>query len=325
MKIIKKDASLIFNDTKISDLFITKYLPDAPGDAVKIYIYLLFQTKFSDDITIKSISNSLNIGYTAVKAGLEYWEQKGILVKNSNGYILRNLKEVELFEKYNPKIELSKEEIEKKNKENAKANVIDDINKLFFQGVMSPTWVATIYNWYEKYLFTDEVMLALFQYGKDKNALNKNYLEQVARGWNSDNIKTYEDLNNYLSVKQAIYKCGKQISNTLRLYRALTEFEEECLKRWLFEYNFKEEIIDIAVNIASEKGTQSFKYIDAILNDWNENNLKTKKDIIKYIETKKNENKTNKDIKTNNGVNKKINVKNPHDQRKFTDLDNLYD
>lgn len=325
MKIIKKDASLIFNDTKISDLFITKYLPDAPGDAVKIYIYLLFQTKFSDDITIKSISNSLNIGYTAVKAGLEYWEQKGILVKNSNGYILRNLKEVELFEKYNPKIELSKEEIEKKNKENAKANVIDDINKLFFQGVMSPTWVATIYNWYEKYLFTDEVMLALFQYGKDKNALNKNYLEQVARGWNSDNIKTYEDLNNYLSVKQVIYKCGKQISNTLRLYRALTEFEEECLKRWLFEYSFKEEIIDIAVNIASEKGTQSFKYIDAILNDWNENNLKTKKDIIKYIETKKNENKTNKDIKTNNGVNKKINVKNPHDQRKFTDLDNLYD
>lgn len=325
MKIIKKDASLIFNDTKISDLFITKYLPDAPGDAVKIYIYLLFQTKFSDDITIKSISNSLNIGYTAVKAGLEYWEQKGILVKNSNGYILRNLKEVELFEKYNPKIELSKEEIEKKNKENAKANVIDDINKLFFQGVMSPTWVATIYNWYEKYLFTDEVMLALFQYGKDKNALNKNYLEQVARGWNSDNIKTYEDLNNYLSVKQVIYKCGKQISNTLRLYRALTEFEEECLKRWLFEYNFKEEIIDIAVNIASEKGTQSFKYIDAILNDWNENNLKTKKDIIKYIETKKNENKTNKDIKTNNGVNKKVNVKNPHDQRKFTDLDNLYD
>lgn len=325
MKIIKKDASLIFNDTKISDLFITKYLPDAPGDAVKIYIYLLFQTKFSDDITIKSISNSLNIGYTAVKAGLEYWEQKGILVKNSNGYILRNLKEVELFEKYNPKIELSKEEIEKKNKENAKANVIDDINKLFFQGVMSPTWVATIYNWYEKYLFTDEVMLALFQYGKDKNALNKNYLEQVARGWNSDNIKTYEDLNNYLSVKQVIYKCGKQISNTLRFYRALTEFEEGCLKRWLFEYNFKEEIIDIAVNIASEKGTQSFKYIDAILNDWNENNLKTKKDIIKYIETKKNENKTNKDIKTNNGVNKKVNVKNPHDQRKFTDLDNLYD
>lgn len=325
MKIIKKDASFIFNDTEVSDIFITKYLPDAPGDAVKIYIYLLFQTKFSDDITIKSISNSLNIGYTAVKAGLEYWEEKGILVKNTNGYILRNLKEVELFEKYNPKIELSKEEIEKKNKENEKANVIDNINKLFFQGVMSPTWVATIYNWYEKYLFSDEVMLALFQYGKDKNALNKNYLEQVARGWNSDNIKTYEDLNNYLSVKQKIYKTGKKISNILGLYRALTDFEENCLKKWIFEYNFNEDVIDIAVTIASEKGTQSFKYIDAIINDWNKNNLKKSEEIKEYIELKRKESQKVKENKNNGKTNKKVNVKNPHDQRDFTDLENLYD
>lgn len=325
MKIIKKDASLIFNDTEVSDIFITKYLPDAPGDAVKIYIYLLFQTKFSDDITIKSISNSLNIGYTAVKAGLEYWEEKGILVKNTNGYILRNLKEVELFEKYNPKIELSKEEIEKKNKENEKANVIDNINKLFFQGVMSPTWVATIYNWYEKYLFSDEVMLALFQYGKDKNALNKNYLEQVARGWNSDNIKTYEDLNNYLSVKQKIYKTGKKISNVLGLYRALTDFEENCLKKWIFEYNFNEDVIDIAVTIASEKGTQSFKYIDAIINDWNKNNLKKSEEIKEYIELKRKESQKVKENKNSGKTNKKVNVKNPHDQRDFTDLENLYD
>lgn len=325
MKIIKKDASFIFNDTEVSDIFITKYLPDAPGDAVKIYIYLLFQTKFSDDITIKSISNSLNIGYTAVKAGLEYWEEKGILVKNTNGYILRNLKEVELFEKYNPKIELSKEEIEKKNKENEKANVIDNINKLFFQGVMSPTWVATIYNWYEKYLFSDEVMLALFQYGKDKNALNKNYLEQVARGWNSDNIKTYEDLNNYLSVKQKIYKIGKKISNVLGLYRALTDFEENCLKKWIFEYNFNEDAIDIAVTIASEKGTQSFKYIDAIINDWNKNNLKKSEEIKEYIELKRKESQKVKENKNSGKTNKKVNVKNPHDQRDFTDLENLYD
>lgn len=325
MKIIKKDASLIFNDTEVSDIFITKYLPDAPGDAVKIYIYLLFQTKFSDDITIKSISNSLNIGYTAVKAGLEYWEEKGILVKNTNGYILRNLKEVELFEKYNPKIELSKEEIEKKNKENEKANVIDNINKLFFQGVMSPTWVATIYNWYEKYLFSDEVMLALFQYGKDKNALNKNYLEQVARGWNSDNIKTYEDLNNYLSVKQKIYKTGKKISNVLGLYRALTDFEENCLKKWIFEYNFNEDVIDIAVTIASEKGTQSFKYIDAIINDWNKNNLKKSEEIKEYIELKRKESQKVNENKNSGKTNKKVNVKNPHDQRDFTDLENLYD
>lgn len=325
MKFDKKLASMIFNDTNISDIFITKYLPEAPGDAIKIYLYLLFQTKYTEDISVKSISDSINLSYNAVKSALDYWTEKGLLVKQGSGFIIRNIKEIELFEKYNPKISLSSKELKSKNELNDKADVIDNINKQFFQGIMSPVWVQTIYTWFEKFNFTDEVMFALFQYGKDKNVLNKNYIEQVALGWNREDITNYEDLNNYLSKRQVIYLEGKKIAKKLRLYRNLSAFEEEYVKKWFLEYKFKEEIIDLGLKIAGENGTASFKYLDTIFSDWHNNKLYSIEEIEKYI--KENKLKFNKEqvMNQNKKIKEKINLKNPHKERHFTNLDEFYD
>lgn len=323
MKFEKKPASIIFNDTNISDIFITKFLPNAPGDAVKIYMYLMFQTKYTNEINIKNISDAINLSYNAVKNGFDYWTEKGLFVKHGNDIIIRNIKEIELFEKYNPKVGLSKEEIKNKNKENEKADLIDNINKQFFQGIMSPIWVSTIYSWFNKFSFSDEVIFALFQYAKDKNALNKNYIEQVALGWSNENIKTYEDLNNYLNKRQLIYRKCKNISNKLRLYRSLSQFEENYVKKWVLEYKFSDEVIDKGLQIAGENSTSSFKYLDTIYTDWNNKNLKNVEEIEKYInETKQKFSKEN--IMKQNKKNK-IKEKNPHDQRKFENLDELYD
>lgn len=327
MKIEKKDESIIFTETEISDLFILKHLPKAPGDAVKLYLYVLFQSKYSNDMSLKSISNSINLSYNAVKTAFEYWANEGVFVKNNSGYIIRNLKEVELFEKYNPKISISKKELKEKNKEKEKIELIDNINKQFFQGVMSPIWVETIYSWIEKFSFSDEVIFALFQYGKDKNALNKNYLEQVALTWCQNNIITYNDLNNYLNNKQYIYKAGKNISKKLRLFRNLTEFEEEYIEKRLLEYRFDEKIINIGLKLAADKGVMSFKYLDALYTDWYKNKLKEEKEIEEYVKNMKIQFSKNikKPSQNNNNYTKKILSKNAHEQREFNNLNELYD
>lgn len=328
MLIEKKDDSLIFTETNISDIFITKYLQNAPGDAVKLYIYLLFQSKFSNNISLKNISNAININYNAVKSAFDYWSSKGVFVKTNSGYIIRSIKEVELFEKYNPKVSLSANELKEKNKEKEKIELIDNINKQFFQGIMSPNWVNKIYSWISKFDLSDEVIFALFQYGKDKNAMHQNYLEQVALTWNQKNIKNYQDLTNYLNRKQVIYRIGKNISQKLRLYRNLTEFEEEYLEKWVFEYKFDEKIINIALKLASDKGVLSFKYLDAILSDWFKNKLKTEKEIEDYVENMKLQ--FNKKIKSpsqnsENSYKKKVTSKTAHTQREFSNLEELYD
>ena len=42
MKLEQNDLSMMFSSTEISDVFFTEYLSQASGDAVKVYLYILF-------------------------------------------------------------------------------------------------------------------------------------------------------------------------------------------------------------------------------------------------------------------------------------------
>ena len=41
MKLEQNDKQLLFSETQIPDIFFTDYLPELPGDYLKIYLYLV--------------------------------------------------------------------------------------------------------------------------------------------------------------------------------------------------------------------------------------------------------------------------------------------
>ena len=53
MKLEQNDKSMLFSSTEIPDVFFTEYLSQANGDYVKVYLYLLFLSKYDKDIKIK--------------------------------------------------------------------------------------------------------------------------------------------------------------------------------------------------------------------------------------------------------------------------------
>ena len=84
------------------------------------------------------------------------------------------------------------------------------------------------------------------------------------------------------------------------------------------EYGFDFEIIEIALKKTTSKTNPNFNYINAILSDWFNNNLKTKEDIIKYDSIKKKSYKNKGKIqqeKEKDAVSQKDNFQ----QRKYTD------
>jgi DnaD/phage-associated family protein len=63
--------------------------------------------------------------------------------------------------------------------------------------------------------------------------------------------------------------------------------QEEFLDKWLIKYGFDAEVINEAVRICISRINESnFSYIDAILNDWNKNNVKTIQDVKKLDKKK---------------------------------------
>ena len=50
MKLEQNDESLLFSTTKIPDIFFSEYLSQASGDFIKVYLYILFLSKYGKDI-----------------------------------------------------------------------------------------------------------------------------------------------------------------------------------------------------------------------------------------------------------------------------------
>lgn len=314
MRIEQNDPSLILSYTSVPDVFFTEYLSQAPGDYVKIYMYLFFLSKYSKDVKINDLSKKLELPLKEIQDGIKYWENNGLLIRKNQGFILPNLQEIEINKIYKPKITISPENMKEISENKIRAKAIDTINNDFFQGVMSPSWYGDIDLWFKKYAFDEEVMIALFRYCFNKSALHRNYISTVAEAWHKNKIKTFSDLDLYYQKQEKIKTVANSIKKKLRLSRNLSVFEEAYVEKWNITFGYELDIIDLALKKTTSKYNPSFEYIDKLLSDWNEKGFTTVEQISKYLENQKNIPKQNN---KNSG-------KASFSQRDYKDLNNFY-
>ncbi len=315
MKLEQNDLSMIFSTTEISDIFFTEYLSQANGDFIKVYLYILFLSKYGKDVKINDLAKKLSLPLKTIQEALKYWEDNEVIIKKSTGYIVNNLQEIELHKLYKPKLS-SRVNIENSSKNQYRAKAIEDINTSFFQGVMSPSWYNDIDLWFKKYGFDEQVMIALFRYCFERSALHRNYIQTVADAWAKSNIKTWSDLDLYYEKQEKLNIIKKSISKKLGLNRCLTQYEEAYIEKWIVDFGFSIDVVDIALKRTTSKTNPSFDYIDKLLSDWNDRGLKTVSDVQKFLQDMK---KKQTDIKN---LEKKS--YNNYEQRQYDNLDSLY-
>ncbi len=317
MKLESTDKSILFSHTEIPDVFFTEYLSQANGDFIKVYLCLVFLAKYDKDIKLNDLSKKLNIPFSTIQSALTFWEDLGVVTKKVNGYILNNLQEIELHKSYAPNVTLSAEKIKQNAKSEYRARAIDSINNTYFQGIMSPSWYSDIDLWFKKYEFDEQVMVALFHYCFNKSALHKNYVQTVAESWSHNKIKTYNDLESYFQKYENMNKIKKSIAKKLGRFGNLTQFEEAYIEKWLLDYGFGLDIINIALKKTTSKANPNFDYLDKLLTDWHERKLKTAIEVESFLTEMKQKNKNIKELE------KKTNYNN-YQKRDYSNLNDLY-
>ena len=317
MKLEKNDISLLFSNTDIPDIFFTEYLSQTNGDFIKVYLYLLFLSKYDKDIKINDLSKKLNLSFKTIQDAIKYWEDLNVITKKNTGYIFNNIQEIELHKLYKPKVSLSPEAIKQTAQNQYRAKAIENINNEFFQGIMSPSWYSDIDLWFKKYSFDEEVMVALFRYCFNRSALHRNYIQAVADDWYNNNVKTYNDLDAYFEKNEKFSKLCKTICKKLGYNRMLSEYESAYVSKWTTDYGFSFDIIEIALKKTTSLSKPSFDYLDKLLSTWHERGLKTPNDIQAFLLETKQKNKNIKELEKKTGFNN-------YDQRKYDNLDNLY-
>lgn len=317
MKLEKNEQTLLFSTTTIPDIFFSEQLPELPGDYLKIYMYILFLSKYGKEIKLTDLSKKLGLPLKTINDGFKFLEDKQLVIKNPNGYILVDLQETTLHNLYTAKMTMSKEKAAQTAKNQSRVKAIEHINNMYFQGIMGLSWYNDIDIWFTKYHFDEQVMIALFEYCYKRSALHRNYIQTVAEAWSSNGVKTWNDLDQYYEKQEGLNKIKKSIAKKLGKYNGLTQYEEAYIENWVQNFGYGMDIIEIALKRTTFKQNPTFEYINNIITDWHDRNLKTHAEVTAFVEQRKKQDKNAKDLKS------KVNKAN-YEQRKYDNLDFLY-
>lgn len=317
MKLEQNEKSLLFSETIIPDIFFAEYLCQLPADYLKIYMYMIFLSKYNKEIKLNDLSKKLSLPLKTITDSTKFLEEQGLITKKTTGYIIIDLQEKTLHQLYSPNLTASKDSIEKSTKNKSRIKAIEHINNMYFQGIMGPSWYNDIDLWFKKYNFDEQVMIALFDYCFNRSAMHRNYVQTVAEAWGSNKVQTWNDLDSYYQKQENLNKIKKSIAKKLGKHNGLTQYEEAYIENWVLNFNYDMNVIEIALKRTTFKQNPNFEYINNLINDWHERNLKTPNEVNAFIEQRK---KQSRDVKELKNTVSKAN----YDQRKYDNLDFLY-
>lgn len=305
------------NFTPVSNVFIDKYMPNARGEFVKVYL-LGLKYCMSGEIGVNStiLANTLHLLETDIMNAWNYWNNEGIIkmavIDNMGNFNLEFLDLDDSREVLSPKLNL----LEELNN-NATKDMLQDIEKLIGRP-LSTKEMTTFLGWQKDYNFSPELILLLIQYCVSKGKTDHRYIETIAIAWNDANIKNVEQAQAYIKKHEDKWIKIRKILDYLGMKNTeIMKPQEEMLTKWLNNYNFSLPVILKACDICFERLNRAeFKYIDGILTSWFNDNLKSVEEI--ELKDKK---KTPYKKKTNNQTISKSKFNN-YEQRTY-DFDDL--
>jgi DnaD/phage-associated family protein len=305
---------ILLSDTLVPDIFLSDIMPRLPSDAVKVYLYCIFLSKYKKEARPEDLAAKLDLSIDTVNTAFFILEQEELIIRTPRVVSLTDVKEMELNKLYKRKTTSDSEQAISKSDSNIKRNqCIDSINKMFFQGIMAPSWYTAIDNWFLAFHFDEDVMVSLFKYCYDNNALNLKYIEKVGTTWSQKGISNHWELEKYMEACEKTKSIGKTIAQALRLGRKLTSYEERYLEIWLNEYGYEMPMIEEALERTAGKSNPNFKYIHSILTAWNKEGIKSREQLKAYLETAPHRNTRNDDASS------KVARRNNFQQREYDD------
>jgi len=106
-----------------------------------------------------------------------------------------------------------------------------------------------------------------------------------------------------------------KIMKKLRKQGYLTEYEDAYVEKWVVEFGYDFDIIELALRRTTSARNPSFEYINKILTSWHEKGYKTKEEILAAEE-----NKNAADVGKSKPRTGTAPQKGNFEQRKYTDV-----
>ena len=262
--------------TDVENMFINEYLPGAPGEYVKVYLYGLLYAQLETETTHSAMAAQLGLSEKTLADAWNYWEQMGVVRKlpsdRGTGIINFDIEFINLRERMygnvssgeNPKsqetgpVSLQNEELK---------TLYDEVERLMGRP-LSAGENSEVASWITQEGATPELIRAAFGYCCERGKANVKYVGKVVLQWNSRGLKKEEEIKEYiknLDERQGIYK---RVLNSLGLNRNATAAEKKMISHWIDDLKFNTERILAACDKTISMASPSLRYVNKVLENW---------------------------------------------------------
>ena len=152
-------------------------------------------------------------------------------------------------------------------------NIQSDLNK-----PLSPGDTATIVMLYDTFGLPCEVIALLIEYLKSIGCANMRSIEKYGIRWADDGIKTAADAEREIDRMTHSREAWGSVSSLLGIRNIgnPTKSQLDHANRWVNEWGFSDEmIVEAYERCVNTKGEYNIRYINAILQKWNNKGIKS--------------------------------------------------
>lgn len=258
--------------TTVENKFITKYLPQADGDAVRAYLYGLYLCGVKDDFDAHAMAKLLKIDYPRLQEIFGFWEECDLV---------RVLSKDPLFVEYLPVSSsvgrpkpLKAEKYSEFNRELLKQ--LSKVGKDF-----KPYEHQRILEFLENYPMERQAFLLISEYcaKKDGEKLSSQHILNKAKKLCDEHKYTFEQVERELADFNENERELSRIYSILGIYRKPQESDYVYLDRWR-EAGMSEKAVYAA---ASALGKGTVKTLDALITELIEKSALSEKDAKEYL------------------------------------------
>lgn len=295
------------SSTNIPNIFIDKFMVNANGEFVKIYLYLLRKLQTTgEDLSISKMADTFEHTEKDILRGLTYWEKNGLLQLHYNEtnkligitllYPDTSIKSTDFTDvKDTPTViepsgnnnvtkDLSGKDIYTAEQvDNFQDNdIIQEvlfITENYLGRTLNATDIRTILYWYDGLKFSTDLIEYLIETCISNGHTSLRYMEKIALDWANAGIKTVTEAR---AEHELHSKDAYAVKNAFGISgRNLIQSEIQTIQKWTSTYAFSMDIIKEACRRTIQAtGKASFEYADTILTNWHKHNVHTLEDIV---------------------------------------------
>lgn len=281
--------------TVVSNEFIDRYMAEASGEYVKVYLYLLRHG--NEAVTVEAVAEALHHTEADVRRAFAYWKRAGVLEESGaavpggagrgagaltagdSGFGGTGLGD-------GAAVQAARETAASRPCDLSKLDTDENFKQLVFiteqylnkAGKMTATDCQILANLYLNLQMAPELLEYLMEYCAQNHHYSLRYAEKVALNWHERKITTVEEAKAY---SRGFSKESFAVMKAMGLTgRNPADSEFALMEKWFCQYGFTREIVVEACSRTIRSiQTPSFQYADRILTDWKEAGVRTFSDI----------------------------------------------